>query len=163
MSFNIWLGNTNKPRKALDKSPSFPDRYKFSGTLKDDCDILNPTFMIRTSVAEDVYIPQVAQCNYMYIENFGRYYFLTDFHIIRNQILEVSGHVDVWYTYRTEIRNNTGLILRASKASLYNKLLIDDKVKIYNNPFIVQKNFSGDVFPDKNTFILVVTGGGKKA
>lgn len=162
MSFNIYLGNTDAPRKSIHKNPSFPDKYKFSGTLKDDCDILNPTFRIRTSESANVWVPEVSQCNYMYIENFKRYYFLTDFHIIRNQILEVSGHVDVWYTYRDEIKSNMGLILRASKASLYNKLLVDDKVKIYNNPYIVLKNFSGDVFPENNTFILAVSGGGRK-
>ena len=47
---------------------------EYTGTLKDNCDILNPVVIFQAAGAVD-YFP--ASYNYAYIDAFERYYFIT--------------------------------------------------------------------------------------
>lgn len=156
MSFVVKVGKCIDPRNKINKT--FNTTFELEGTLKDQCDLLNPTIQIRLVADESLYLPNLAKCNYMYIENFGgRYYYITDFKTIRNSMAEITGHVDVLKTYSSEILANTGLILRSQ--SNYNKLLEDDCFKTFSNDHVVALKFTGDQFT-AGTFVLAVSGGG---
>lgn len=153
MSFKIEIGTTKGPKNKIKKE--FTVVATFEGVLNDSCSILNPVIRFRTGSSQDYMLKDINQCNYMYIENFNRYYFITDFNIIRNGIIDISGHVDVLMTYADEILANPGLILRSE--SNYSKLLDDGCFKVYNDDHIVCKKFDGNTFTD-GTFILAVAG-----
>lgn len=155
MSFTIQIGHMTSPHNQLSKK--FNVIYELEGTLKDSCDVLNPTITLRTGSTPDpaIYVPTITKCNYMYIENFNRYYYITDFNVSRNVVLNVSGHVDVLMTYKNQIRNNTGLILRS--ATDFNKLLDDGCFKVYSDDIISVQKFSGSTFT-RGSFVLAVAG-----
>lgn len=112
--------------KSTNEVNSFPktltDGVAISGSLRSECDILNPVIEFE---GIGVSIPY----NYCYIPTFKRYYFITEAKSVRNGILELSMHVDVLQSWANEILNSKGLILRSG--SLKDKYILDDKVITY--------------------------------
>lgn len=80
MTINIMLNNSEdaKINKNITTIASL------SGTLKNETSIMNPTILMEGNVSS------IAGCNYMYIPEFGRYYFITDVRSIRNKLYEIS-------------------------------------------------------------------------
>lgn len=147
MSFEIKLQTNSSEKNRLDKT--LTDVLTLTGTLRNESSILNPTIRIEGDVS------QVINCNYMTIPTFGRSYFITDITSIRNNIFEVSGHVDVLTTYKEGIRTNVGIIHR--QENVYNLYLDDGVLKVYNNPQIVTKEFPSG-FSDYE-YVLAIAGG----
>ena len=147
MSFEIKLQTNSSEKNRLDKT--LTDVLTLVGTLRNESSILNPTIRIEGDVS------QVINCNYMTIPTFGRSYFITDITSIRNNIFEVSGHVDVLTTYKEGIRTNVGIIHR--QENVYNLYLDDGVLKVYNNPQIVTKEFPSG-FSDYE-YVLAIAGG----
>lgn len=154
MSFTVSIGHCKDPHNKINKS--YTATYSLEGTLKDGCDIINPVIRLRIGDSQDIKVPTITKCNYMYISNFNRYYWITDFNIYRNTVLDVTGHVDVLKTYSSEILSNSGLILRSQ--SNYTKMLDDGCFKVYADDHIVAQKFTGQTFT-QGSFVLAVAGG----
>lgn len=150
MSFTIELGKTSQPVNALNKK--FDSIKKYTGVLKEASSILHPTIHLKAKDADSI-----ARCNYMYIAEFGRYYFIEDVVSERQDYVAVTGRVDVLQTYRDDIRNNSGYVLRCGNKSYYSKLIDDTTLKIYNNPHFVVHKFTGEQFTG-GSFVLAVSG-----
>lgn len=136
----------SSPKNQLDKNLSTVTTA--TGTLKEDTSIIDPVIKIQCSLGS------VAQCNYMYIPQFARYYFITDMRSINSSIVEFSGHVDVLTTYRAQIRNNNAITLR--QENRWNLYLNDGTFKVYQDPFVVTKAFPSGFSTQE--FVLAVAG-----
>lgn len=123
----------------------------FTGTLRGECSVMNPTVQLSGFSASDV-----DDVNYMYIEDFGRFYFVNDIRSIRNGLWEISGHVDVLETYSTQILANSAIIQR--QENRYNLYLDDGQFKAYANPQVVIKKFPSG-FSSNGNYLLLVVGG----
>lgn len=161
MSFEIKIGYISDPRNKIKKSPKW--EYELTGTLRDSCDVSNPSVDLRIGDSVSIKIPTLTKCNYMYIPNFNRYYYITNIRIVRNTIATVSGHVDVLKSFQSEILDNSVLVKRSAQKGTYTKMLDDGCFKVYNNPHIVTKKFSGSQFSKTPDFVLAVSGGGKSS
>lgn len=131
MSFNIMLQRNNSEPIRMDK-----DIYTLgtvSGTLKDPTSIIDPIIRIQYSLSS------LKNCNYLTIPEFGRSYFVQNITSLTNNILEVSCHVDVLSSFKNEIRNNVGIVKRQEQ--LWNLYLNDGSLKVYQNPYIITKEF----------------------
>lgn len=149
MSFNIIFQTSNSDKRALDKN--ITDNFTVTGVLKTETSIINPVIVIEKSLSD------VASCNYMSIPTFGnRKYFITNIKSITNNLVEVTGHVDVLTTYAEGIRKNTGIVYRQESRGNWNLYLDDGSFKAYQNPKIVTKSFSNG-FTDER-FVLAVAG-----
>lgn len=146
MSFNISLMVNSSPKEQLDKNLSTIQTV--SGTLKEETSLIDPTIKIQGSVSS------FSNCNYMYIPEFNRYYFVTDIRSITNSIFEVSGHVDVLMTYRHRIRDNNAIVRR--QANSWNLYLNDGSFKVYQNPIVLTKAFPSGF--SHQEFVLAVAG-----
>lgn len=143
----IVLYKNNSEDIKLDKD--ITQVKSMSGDLKNETSIINPTIRFIGSVED------IADCNYMYISAFKRYYYIRDIKSIRNNIYEITAHVDVLMSYKDQIRNCTGIVARNEND--YNLYLDDGVFKCYSNPMIQTFNFPNG-FGDFN-FILAVAGG----
>ena len=90
---NIWLGINNEEKNKLNKT--IENELNFVGTLRRETDIINPSIIIEAD--------NLTQYNYMYIPEFGRYYFITGITSIRNNLWEISGKVDVLMSFKDGI------------------------------------------------------------
>ena len=97
----------------------------------------------------------ILNCNYIYIEEFDRFYFVNDIISVRNDMWQLNCNVDVLMSFRNEILNQTAVIQRNEKE--WNLYLDDGIFKSYQNPIIQTKNFPSGF--SGSDFILAVAGG----
>lgn len=148
MSFTVTLKVNSSPVNKIGKT--LTTGTDFSCQLKDNTSILSPTLIVSSQSS-------LAGFNYMYISEFGRYYFIDDIRSVNNQIWEISAHVDVLETYATQILANTAVIRR--QKSLFNLYLDDPEFKAYNTEVIKTEKFKGGSGLTKNLkYVLCVNG-----
>lgn len=121
----------------------------YSCTLKETTSVLNPVLILRTS--DPVY-----NYNYLYIQEFGRYYFINDIRSVNNNVWEISAHVDVLETYKSAILANSAVVKR--QASQYNLYLDDPDFHAYNYERIQTLKFPDNTFNKNLNYVLVVNG-----
>ena len=144
MSFTIELMTNNSANNVLDKS--LTNLSSVTGVLKSETSIMNPVIQIEGTLPTN--------CNYMYISEFGRYYYVNDVRSITANIFEISAHVDVLKTYASQIRGCEGIIAR--QRNNYNLYLDDGTFKTYQNPRF--KKIAFDSGFDTMEFVLAVAG-----
>lgn len=146
---DVTLYKNNSENYRIDKSISSQGTY--SCVLKDGCSVENPVILLATNNISDV--------NYMYISDFGRYYFIGDIISVRNGLWEVHAHVDVLMSYSSEIKACTATFKR--QENLFNMYLDDPEFRTYNKSQIVTKLFSGGSgnLHKGMSYVLVVSGG----
>lgn len=129
--FNIVLQVNSSEKERLDKN--ITDIATISGTLREKTSLIDPVIVIEGDLSNYV------NCNYMTIQAFNRSYFINNITSVSNNLFEISAHVDVLTTYKTQIRTNDAIIARQEKK--WNLYLNDGVFKTYQNPFIVTKAF----------------------
>lgn len=144
MSFTINLYTNTSDDNKLDKSLS--DVGSITGTLKTATSILSPVIEFSGNIP--------VNANYMYIATFGRYYFIDDIRSTGNGRFEISAHVDVLTTYKTQIRACSGIVARQENA--WNLYVDDGTFKIYQNPKLTMKKFPSGFTTQE--FVLAVAG-----
>lgn len=154
MSFSVILYDNKSRKNAVDKSLT-TIRDNIEGTLKSECSIMSPDILLRI-----VDVSALNKCNYMYIEEFNRYYYVTDIISVRNNLVEVKGRVDVLMSFKDEIRNNSVILARYNTTSSYgNTYLQDDRMATYQDAFPCTYKFSRSFSKSDESFILSVAGG----
>lgn len=109
-------------------------------TYLGEVDITSPTVMLDLV---DGYI----DCNYMYIKEFKRYYYVTNITILDGYRLELDLKVDVLMSYASYILNSSQHITR--QQVLYNLGVKDSETPILNGTFIQYKNADNTYFTFK--------------
>lgn len=145
--FDITLQINNSEKNRLDKS--ITDIVTLTGTLRAETSIIDPVIVVEGDLSSFV------NCNYMTITAFNRKYFVNNIRSIRNDLFEITAHVDVLSTYAPQIRANSAIIARQEKK--WNLYLNDGVFKTYQNPFIVTKAFPSGF--TQQHFIFSVAGG----
>lgn len=90
MTITYWTGYSKK-KNSTARPTSGTDA---TVTLKDDCSILNPVFDC-AGVPDNV--------NYIYVSDFGRYYFVSDVVHITADRIQIHCSIDVLATYKSQI------------------------------------------------------------
>lgn len=111
----IFYNNRSDSRKL---SKSISQLATVDCQLKDDCSLLNPVLIISHGA-----LSSYAQCNYMYIPEFKRYYYAS-VSALAGDMLEVAGEVDVLMSYASGIRALQCTILRQER--VFNPYIVDN-------------------------------------
>lgn len=145
MAFDIVLMNNQEELNKISKNPTTV--RTLTGVLREETDIVDPEINIE-------FDGTLTDCNYMYIPQLSRYYFITKIESIRNKLWRIYGHCDVLKTYANAILNTEAVVARSE--SRYNLYLNDSMFKVYSNPRLQIANF-----PNKFTgesYVLVMNG-----
>ena len=95
----------------------------------------------------------VVDVNYMYIPAFGKYYFLKSPTIERNGYTSFRAEEDVLMTYRDQIRQETGIVLRQeNEGNLY---ITDSTFPVENRNKTFFKKFQNG-FSETLSYYLIV-------
>lgn len=136
------VSETNAVNKSL------RELVTVTGTLRDSSSLIDPVIMLSDIGSH------VGTLNYVHVAEFNRYYFVKNIESYRTGLWTLSLHVDVLYTYRTQIKNNKAIISRNERE--YDLKLNDGLFKTQQNPRIAQFPFpSGFSSWD---FVLAVAG-----
>lgn len=122
-----------------------------TGTLRDSTSLTDPVFKVTTITPEEV-----GTINYAYVPAFNRYYFVNQITFVRNNLYEISCHVDVLESYKDDILNLNCRIARQSEE--YNLLLEDNEIRVRQDNRVIIKNFSNDI--DFTPTLVMLTAGG---
>lgn len=112
--------------------------------LKDGCSVLNPTLLLAQG--------NLSEYNYMYIADFGRYYYLKPGNY-RNGLWEVTGEVDVLMTYDVGIRALECTVLRNENEK--NGYMYDSFYQSLAYKKFIIKGFTGAIDNDTMYFQTV--------
>lgn len=146
----IKLYKIKDDRRQLEKTLNADTLQRtMTGHLKSDCSIMDP-------IIEITYDPVIAGCNYMYIDDFERYYHINNIEVGAQRTF-IHAHVDVLQTYAQQIRDLYCIVARQEAENKSNLYLNDE---IWKNlqirqavPLAFPKSF------DKDGSFVFVTGG----
>lgn len=148
MGFTVKLCHNSSPVEKIGKS--LDTGLDITGcVLKESTSILRPVIRILTT-------SDITDYNYMYISEFGRYYFIDDIISIHNNKWDVSGHVDVLETYSTQIKAQDVVVKRQEKQ--YNLYLPDPEFKTLEYEQIQTLKFPANSFSKALHYVLTVNG-----
>lgn len=143
---NIILYTNTSEKNKVDKSLTKLGNT-ITGTLRSDCSIIDPV------IALENISDYITSANYAYIQQFGRYYYINNI-ICTGKLFELHMHVDVLYTYRSQIRACNAVVAR--QQSLYNLYLQDGVFKTYADNHYQIKQFPSGF--NTQQFIFSVAG-----
>lgn len=147
MAFTISLFKTNSENNRVVKT--LTDEKQLSGELRNQTSVLNPSIRIESA-------DNISAYNYVYISEFGRYYYITDIVSVRTNCWVVSLRCDVLMSYKDEIKTITGVVVR--QESNPNKLLVDRLERIQSDKEI-DILYYPDAFSKNLQYVLVTAGG----
>lgn len=81
------------------------------------------------------------ETNYCYIENLGRYYFISDIKVLKNELFELSLKCDVLYTYKNEIESTHAIITEST-----------NEINEHNASYIAEKDIDTQTINLENPF-----------
>lgn len=146
MAISIVLQRNDSERNRVTKT--LTTLATVSGVLKDSTSIIDPTLIISGDIGNYV------TCNYCTIADFGRSYYVKDIRSLRNNIFEISCHVDALSSFATQIKACTGIVQRQEND--WNLYLNDGVFKVYQDPIIQVKEYPVDF--DSPQYVLAVVG-----
>lgn len=146
MSFSIQLYQNNSEKNKIGKSLT---SYKtLTGVLRNECSLMTPEILIESN--------SPILCNYAYIANFGRYYFITDVKCVRNNLYIIYLKCDVLETYKSQIGKNTAVIERSQ---YYWNLYMQDSMMPVTTQILTSTVSFGKAFNQNGTNVLLYNAG----
>lgn len=118
-----------------------------SGVWKENTSMLAPVIIINKVDTTNV--------NYVYVADFGRYYYITDYTLMTGQRIALRLSVDVLMSWKQYYLPLEAVIAR--QENQWNLYLNDEMFKAYQNPLIQCKKFPYGFTTQE--FVLAVAGG----
>lgn len=133
------------------------DGWPVDVLLKDETSILRPSFLLKHDPNEPA---EVYDYNYVYCQEFQRYYHITNIESVRNDLWRIDCDVDVLASWKTQIQAASAFV--AYSTTLGNAQLIDRRLSV-TTPKVLASNYAA--FPTfgyctngTKAVILTVTG-----
>ena len=144
---DVILYTNSSDKRNLSKSIS--EIATVSCNVKYPLDILNPTLILN-------YNPYYLNCNYVYIPEYGRYYY-AKIEVESGSRAEIACTVDVLMSYNVQIKNINCVISRYENAGL--SIVPDTNIMVQNyNPVYIY-NFPMHFDVGFGSYIMQVIGG----
>lgn len=102
---NITLYKQTKDRDIIEKK--LTDAFNFTAYARKEFDIENPVIVVEISAAD------ITKYNYVYIEDFHRYYFINKHRALRTGLYELECEEDYLYTWKESVYSWTVELERA--------------------------------------------------
>lgn len=147
MAFTISLFKTNSENNRVVKT--LTDEKQLSGELRNQTSVLNPSIRIESA-------DNISTYNYAYIQEFGRYYYISDITSVRTNCWIISLRCDVLMSYSAQIKALRPIIEREEVGQ--SSGLIDSDMPININKK-VQKYYFPKGFTKDIQYVLTTSGG----
>lgn len=150
----IKLYKQLKDRDIIEKK--LTEEISFVGAARDEIDVETPVILIESASNLTAY-------NYVYIEDFNRYYFIEKHRIIRTNLWEFTLQEDYLYTWKDTMYSWTVQLERAE--GLYNTYFNDNKMQQVAGNNITTWKFTDPAtgnstgFSDAEHFYILTAGG----
>lgn len=114
----------------VDKSGFLSEIGSVNGVIiKDSTNLMQPTFILKTN-------PVVYNANYLFCSFTNRYYYIRDVTALTGGRIAITCDIDVLYTYRNEILNSSGWVVRSGTTTD-----TSDDYKMLHNDYPFRQDF----------------------
>lgn len=143
MTITLYVNNSpnEKVTKDLTKVADL------TGTLREESSVIAPVITIERS--------SPVGFNYVYIPDFGRYYYVQEVDVVRTGLIRLHLKSDPLMSFGTQIRANSGIIRK--NANQFNVMINDNSIRTYQNDIYSYYQFANG-FGDAFTNVLLVAG-----
>ena len=118
-----------------------------TGTIKEESSIIDPVITIA--------VQDLPEANYLYINEFKRYYFINNIICDYDGMFQIEAHVDVLMSNAAVIRQQKAVV--AKQKDRFNLYLNDPDYRTYSDPWVITREFpSGFSEP---CYLLTLRGG----
>lgn len=148
----IDLFTCTSERNRINKSNYISNRFTMEGSLKNETNVIDIVVLIEKTN------PVSFNYNYMYISEFNRWYYIEDFKCIRNRLWEIHAHVDVLYSFCSDILSTTVIADKIETETAANLYLDDGSFVMDTRKYNQVKEFPNG-FNDNGEYILICAGG----
>lgn len=148
MSVSVQIGTTDSTSNVIDKNVSLG--VSVTADLKQPCSVETPVFILKTN-------NDYLTANYLYCDDFQRYYYVTDVQVLSGERMQLTCTVDVLKSYSEQIKN---LKVNVSRTETEFGNVIDSSLVTTANDEVVFLNFSGELEPARTgsrTFLLITS------
>lgn len=143
--FSIKLYHNKAEANRVDKTNYITLVKEVLGVLRESTSIIDFSVVLELDTFPNF--------NYVYIEIFNRYYFVSDIVSVNKNIWEVSLSCDVLMSYKDAINACTGFVDR--NENTYNLLIVDDKLPLKQGQTISTTFVNNTLFDDiQGTYVL---------
>lgn len=143
--FSIKLYHNKAEANRVDKTNYITLVKEVLGVLREATSIIDFSVVLELDTFPNF--------NYVYIEIFNRYYFVSDIVSVNKNIWEVSLSCDVLMSYKDAINACTGFVDR--NENTYNLLIVDDKLPLKQGQTITTTFVNNTLFDDiQGTYVL---------
>lgn len=144
----IYCFNNTKEDIVVNKEISVNSyALRLRGTFRDNIDFINPIF--------DIEWTQIPTFNYVYLNMFGRYYFVDNIECVRNNLYRIYCSIDVLMSYKEQLQDLQVYVTR--QENNYNEYLPDEKLPSNSKTFSqIYEPYQVGVECRKGVFILAV-------
>ena len=150
MQINLFKCTAENER--VDKSNFIVQRFVMEGTLRKESSVIDPIITIEKTN------PAKLNYNYMYIEEFGRYYYINNIISVRNKAWEIHAHVDVLFTWRADINQMECIADKLEDGDIANTYFDDGSYIMDCRNSIMVKEFPNGL-NENGEYILICAGG----
>lgn len=148
----ISLFTCTAENHRVNKADYINNRFSMDGTLRNESSVIDPVILVeKTNPAKFHY-------NYMYIDEFKRWYYINDIISIRENVWEIHAHVDVLYTWYGDIGNMECIIDKTEDMNETNFYYDDGSFIMDCRNSIEIKEFPSG-FNENGEYILICAGG----
>ena len=148
----IVLYTCTAENNRVDKESFISNSFQLEGTLRNESSVIDPVITVeKTNPARYNY-------NYMFIEEFKRYYFINNIVHLRENLWEIHAHVDVLYTWLGDIKNSKCIVDKTQNPDDSNMYFDDGSFVMDSRKYNVVRSFSSG-FNDGGQYILICAGG----
>ena len=116
--------------------------------IKENSSIINPVFIIKNVVNQ-----KIIKSNYLFSNDFNRYYYINNIVAINGGMFELHCSVDVLFTYKNEIKRLTTLIDR--QENVFNNYIVDNELPLRCERELDVKNI-GTISPNISYVLTVI-------
>ena len=134
----LTLYKNSSDNEVLDKSlETIESGVEF--LLLDGCSEFSPVLTLRNRQT-------AREANYLYINEWGKYYYINDRNYDNNGIITISASEDVLMSFKDAIRATEQNITRSEDPKVYNLYINDPRMQALTKMQVQQKVFGNDVF-----------------
>lgn len=144
---NVIFYTVTDDNRKVEKALNSPVTYGCN--LKNDCSIIKPIIILQFSAITDL-----TNRNYCYISDFKRYYYIKNYTVRTQNIIEVELSVDVLMSNASQIKNLNGIISRQENE--FNAYVTDDRFLTDNKTLHYFKQFS-PIFENEDYVYIIAT------
>lgn len=148
----INLFTCKAERNRVNKIEYLSNRFVLDGSLRSATSAMNLEIDVEKTN------PLIYKYNYMYIEEFGRWYFIDEILSVRNRIWTIRATVDVLMSFKTDILNCSAIIDKVENEFVANMYLDDGSFVMDSRKYNEIKEFPSGL-NENGQYILICAGG----